>query len=1103
MNIPIKNITDVPTPPANTAYIFVDKSDNNLKIKKQSEIVTYIPGVDTSDATVTVNDVLAPKVFYGKDGKQVGAIPTVTPSKTDTLLSIPSGFLQKPYTLTLENSTDLSFITATSDTILRDYVSVDEYGNKITGSIPTVTPTLNENVFTVSKGYVESDAKLVVPTVAAQEISGKVIVPVGYISKEQTFTIDAGPDLNFITATSDKILNGFVGSDKDGKAVTGNIPTVTPTLEENTFSIKKGYVENDTTLSVNRGLASLASNIVDISPGYYEQEYITVGTAKASETYIPSTSDQTIAPGLFLTGPQIIKGDANLTAENIVKGKTIFGVDGAANTQETFYKCAEVIEGTVGGYIVSGAGSAEANGTYDNWDSNLGWRNMYSCFFQQGSDGTWSLYDQGWQERYKTTGTDITSDWVVAGYGAAPVPTVLIAGTSASWSGYLANTDEEGNWTFSSTLTTNLKYSGNTPEVGKIYNENASVVINPESGKTDLSFVTVTSDKMLAGSVGVDKDGNRINGSIPVLGEGSVAFMTAGTFEVTPGYYPQIVVKTIPEAEYTVNGGSVVINNAGWMSTGTITAGSSMDLSFVTATASEIIRGYTGADKDGNPVEGNVPINNQDNIEINIQGTMTVNAGVYPAFTKELDKAQLAIHNNGIVADQAGWVDSSYYRQLDVGSTSVNNNVVTITRGWHEDKQVEVGATYPGTTITPDTNEQIIPAQSYLLGDVVIPGSNTFIEENIKDGVTIWGKTGTYKGEQTTDEELVGMLVDGPNGELMFQKLRFEGTTSFADGEPIAIEGTYIYNTASPEEEKTCPDTDECNLVKCNSCGENYCETHDSAISCVACGTKNHTECCEHIDAVNGEHICDKCAESNEYKCDKCDNVSTQLISCSCSAKVCPEHTGICQECGDKYCTDCFTEGYCPICSEKYKCDICSTFDNNIVNCTSCGKKICSSHKHICAEAEHNEVVCSDCLVKCTSCGKQISKNCTGSNDPILCKTCADSSTPSKVCAICGATEYQRSDICQNCGNDICTDCDVHITSCMYPGCEKQILCGTCQKTCEECWNVFCEEHFNKEQHKCLTHATPGSPETPGENNTNQTITTGMIPDDYTGDLYV
>ena len=52
-------------------------------------------------------------------------------------------------------------------------------------------------------------------------------------------------------------------------------------------------------------------------------------TTKEATIYTPTTSDQTIASKTYLTGVQTIKGDANLTAENIKSGVSIFGVSGS------------------------------------------------------------------------------------------------------------------------------------------------------------------------------------------------------------------------------------------------------------------------------------------------------------------------------------------------------------------------------------------------------------------------------------------------------------------------------------------------------------------------------------------------------------------------------------------------------------------------------------------------------------------------------------------------------------------------------------------------------------------------------------------------------
>jgi hypothetical protein len=52
-------------------------------------------------------------------------------------------------------------------------------------------------------------------------------------------------------------------------------------------------------------------------------------TTKAAATITPSTSNQEIAAGTYLTGKQTISGDANLVASNIKSGVSIFGVAGS------------------------------------------------------------------------------------------------------------------------------------------------------------------------------------------------------------------------------------------------------------------------------------------------------------------------------------------------------------------------------------------------------------------------------------------------------------------------------------------------------------------------------------------------------------------------------------------------------------------------------------------------------------------------------------------------------------------------------------------------------------------------------------------------------
>jgi len=62
--------------------------------------------------------------------------------------------------------------------------------------------------------------------------------------------------------------------------------------------------------------------------------YVKPSATKAATTYTPSTSNQTIAAGTYCSGAQTIKGDANLKAENIASGVSIFGITGAHSGAE-------------------------------------------------------------------------------------------------------------------------------------------------------------------------------------------------------------------------------------------------------------------------------------------------------------------------------------------------------------------------------------------------------------------------------------------------------------------------------------------------------------------------------------------------------------------------------------------------------------------------------------------------------------------------------------------------------------------------------------------------------------------------------------------------
>lgn len=124
-----------------------------------------------------------------------------------------------------------------------------------------------------------------------------------------------GTDTNDATLTSGtQILSGITAYSKGTKytgtiaTVDGPVPTVSVSddgLITATVSNPEGYQSSATTKTATQQL-----------------------TTKEAATFTPTTTDQTIDAGQYLSGAQTIQGDANLIPENIASGISIFGVSG-------------------------------------------------------------------------------------------------------------------------------------------------------------------------------------------------------------------------------------------------------------------------------------------------------------------------------------------------------------------------------------------------------------------------------------------------------------------------------------------------------------------------------------------------------------------------------------------------------------------------------------------------------------------------------------------------------------------------------------------------------------------------------------------------------
>ncbi|MFT8350072.1 hypothetical protein [Clostridium saccharoperbutylacetonicum] len=155
---------------------------------------------------------------------------------------------------------------------------------------------------------------------AATTINGKKLYKPGTTTapsliKGKAYTVwyDLAGDCFFIkasaegTATKDCVLAGYTFSNDNDTNIGGTIVS-NGALGNSNFPINGTY-------NIPSGFTT----------GGVVKQNIPVKTA---QTFVPSTVDQIINLGQYLSGNQVIKGDANFKSDNIPNGLTIFGITG-------------------------------------------------------------------------------------------------------------------------------------------------------------------------------------------------------------------------------------------------------------------------------------------------------------------------------------------------------------------------------------------------------------------------------------------------------------------------------------------------------------------------------------------------------------------------------------------------------------------------------------------------------------------------------------------------------------------------------------------------------------------------------------------------------
>ena len=311
-------------------------------------------GIDTSDATAVVEDIKQGKTVYARGQKLTGTMPnrgSVTISPNTVSQEHDSGYYDSIKVNAVTNEIDTNI---KSENIKKDI------------SILGITGTLEEGVDTSDADAAAANIEMnKTAYVDGEKVTGNLPLNNTTLVVDNA-TVSLDDRNNKLEMNSTNLTKQIIDNNVNMK-FNANYSDVATTIGLTPDKIKRGETILNVAGNVQEGIDTSDANAVetDILSGktaYVDGNKITgTITSKEAQTYIPSSSEQVINAGQYLSGAQTISavpteektitpsasaqeimptenkflskvtvsGDANLTAENVKSGVTIFGIEGS------------------------------------------------------------------------------------------------------------------------------------------------------------------------------------------------------------------------------------------------------------------------------------------------------------------------------------------------------------------------------------------------------------------------------------------------------------------------------------------------------------------------------------------------------------------------------------------------------------------------------------------------------------------------------------------------------------------------------------------------------------------------------------------------------